>query len=188
MPDPGRFVRPRAGNRQPQRFFAPRRLNSPEPLVRGVMVGQRRQYRGAHAPGRSVPCGDRLDCRPADRLGGAFEVRCVKTGIAKVLPVPAYSGRSDHCGADCCFSSPFEPNPTAFRWKRERPRRLSGQELIRRPITSVMTPGADRLAAFPDGEVAADVEGHRLVQADDDGGVVAGHDHLDSVRQTAFRR
>ena len=26
--------------------------------------------------------------------------------------------------------------------------------------------GADRLAAFPDGEVAPDVEGHRLVQAD----------------------
>ena len=46
--------------------------------------------------------------------------------------------------------------------------------------------GADRLAAFSDGEVAADIESHRLVQADGDGSVVSRHDHLDPVRQTNF--
>src|SRR5262249_12835248 len=46
--------------------------------------------------------------------------------------------------------------------------------------------GANRLAAFADGEVAPDVEGHRLVQADGDGGVVARHHHRDPVRQKHF--
>src|SRR5262249_14910787 len=45
---------------------------------------------------------------------------------------------------------------------------------------------ADCLAAFPNSEVAPNVEGHRLVQADGNSGVVAGHDHLDTLRQTNF--
>src|SRR5579859_7040743 len=45
---------------------------------------------------------------------------------------------------------------------------------------------ANRLAAFPDGEVAPHVEGHWLVQVDHDGGVVTGHDHCDAVRQLHF--
>src|SRR4051812_7054459 len=46
--------------------------------------------------------------------------------------------------------------------------------------------GADRFAALPNGEMATDVESHRLVQADGNSGVVAWHDHLDAVRQTNF--
>src|SRR5438445_2298933 len=46
--------------------------------------------------------------------------------------------------------------------------------------------GADRLAAFADGEVAADVQSHGLVQADGNSRVIARHDHLDAVRQANF--
>src|SRR5690349_9147599 len=46
--------------------------------------------------------------------------------------------------------------------------------------------GADRPAAFPDGEMAPDVESHRLVQAHGNSGVVTGHHHLDAVRQENF--
>ena len=45
---------------------------------------------------------------------------------------------------------------------------------------------ANRPAAFPNGEVAPDVEGHRLVQANDHGGVVTWHDHCDPIRQLHF--
>src|SRR5262249_5987380 len=45
---------------------------------------------------------------------------------------------------------------------------------------------ADRPAAFPNSEVAPNVEGHRLFQPDGNSGVVAGHDHLDTLRQTNF--
>src|SRR5438105_5226984 len=43
---------------------------------------------------------------------------------------------------------------------------------------------ADRLAAFPDGKVAVDVQSHRLVQAYGNSGIVARQNHFDSVRQT----
>src|SRR5262245_42765036 len=46
--------------------------------------------------------------------------------------------------------------------------------------------GADRPAALSDGEVAPGLEGHRLVQANGDGGVVARNDHLDPARQSDF--
>src|SRR6185312_15271079 len=42
---------------------------------------------------------------------------------------------------------------------------------------------AYRLPTFPDGEVASEIEGHRLLQVDENGGVVARHHHLDSLRQ-----
>src|SRR5262249_52817958 len=46
--------------------------------------------------------------------------------------------------------------------------------------------GADRFAAFPDGEVAALVERHRLVQADGHASVVARQNHGDPGRQANF--
>src|SRR5262245_59529950 len=46
--------------------------------------------------------------------------------------------------------------------------------------------GADRPAAFPDGEVAPNVESHRLVQADVNSVIIARHHHLDAVRQLHF--
>src|SRR5262249_51453451 len=46
--------------------------------------------------------------------------------------------------------------------------------------------GTNRPTAFPDGEVAPDVEGDSLVQVHGNGGIVAGHDHFDSARQLHF--
>lgn len=46
--------------------------------------------------------------------------------------------------------------------------------------------GTNRFAPFADRKMAADIEGHRLVQGDGNGGVVAGHHHFHAVRQQNF--
>ena len=46
--------------------------------------------------------------------------------------------------------------------------------------------GANSRATFSDGKVAANVEGHRLVQVNKHDGVVTGDDHLPILRQADF--
>src|SRR5688572_14837491 len=43
---------------------------------------------------------------------------------------------------------------------------------------------AHRLAAFPNGKVAAYIDSHRLIEIDQHNGVVAGHHHFLVIRQT----
>ncbi len=49
-----------------------------------------------------------------------------------------------------------------------------------------MMPEPTRSPALPDGEVDADFDGHRLIEVNGDGVIVAGHDHLDPLRQKHF--